>query len=92
MRATLIRHRQSTGNAGLPCHDLARIELTELGWEQAREAAASWTETPSLIVCSPFLRTQQTAAPTVERFPDVPVEVWPIEGSLTCNPTAGTAP
>ena len=75
MRAVFIRHGQSTGNAGLPCHDLARIELTELGWQQARSAAASWTETPSLIVTSPFLRTEQTATPTVARFPNVPVEV-----------------
>jgi len=31
MRATFIRHGQSTGNAGIPCHDLATIELTEKG-------------------------------------------------------------
>jgi broad specificity phosphatase PhoE len=51
------------------------LELTELGWSQAREVAANWTETPSLIVTSPYLRTQQTAAPTIERFPNVPVQV-----------------
>lgn len=79
MRATFIRHGQSTGNAGLPSPDLASIELTDLGWQQARAIAAEWRETPALIVTSPYLRTQQTAAPTVERFPDVPVEVWPIE-------------
>lgn len=79
MRAIFIRHGQSTGNAGMPCHDLATIELTEKGWNQARQVAADWTETPLLIVTSPFLRTQQTAAPTIGRFPDVPVEVWPIE-------------
>ena len=28
---------------------------------------------------SPYLRTQQTAQPTIERFPAVPVETWPIE-------------
>jgi broad specificity phosphatase PhoE len=79
MRATFIRHGQSTGNAGIPCHDLALLELTELGWRQSREVAASWTETPDLIVTSPYLRTQQTAAATIERFPNVPVEVWPIQ-------------
>ncbi len=31
MRAIFIRHRQSTGNAGIPCNDLALLELTELG-------------------------------------------------------------
>ena len=87
MRATFIRHGQSTGNAGMPCHDLATIELTEKGWNQARRVASGWTETPSLIVTSPFLRTQQTAAPTIERFPDVPVEVWPIEEFTYLQPS-----
>ncbi len=54
MRAIFIRHGQSTGNAGIPCHDLAQLELTELGWRQSREVAASWTETPDLIVTSPY--------------------------------------
>ena len=79
MRATFIRHGQSTGNAGVPFPDLVSIALTELGQAQARAVAAAWIETPALIVTSPYLRTQQTAAPTIARFPDVPVEVWPIE-------------
>lgn len=79
MRAVFIRHGQSTGNAGVPCTDLATIELTEMGWSQARDVAASWTETPSLIVTSAYLRTRQTATPTIERFAQVPVEAWPIE-------------
>ncbi|WP_369669940.1 histidine phosphatase family protein, partial [Enterococcus faecium] len=37
MRAIFIRHGESTGNAGVPCHDLAAIELTERGHEQARQ-------------------------------------------------------
>ena len=79
MRAIFIRHGESTGNAGIPCHDLATIELTERGQEQAHHVAASWTEAPALIVTSPYTRTRQTAAPTIARFPDTPVEVWPIE-------------
>jgi broad specificity phosphatase PhoE len=74
MRAIFIRHGESTGNAGVPCHDLATIELTERGQEQARAVAASWTEAPALIVTSPYTRTRQTAAPTIARFPGVPVE------------------
>jgi len=87
MKAVFIRHGQSTGNAGMPCHDLATIELTEKGWNQAQRVAAGWTEAPSLIVASPFLRTQQTAAPTIERFSDVPVEVWPIEEFTYLQPS-----
>ncbi|RSU63251.1 histidine phosphatase family protein [Sphingomonas sp. S-NIH.Pt1_0416] len=87
MRAVFIRHGQSTGNAGVPCHDLASIELTELGWRQAREVARAWTETPSLIVTSPYLRTRQTAEATIQRFPAVPVEVWPIEEFTYLQPS-----
>src|SRR3546814_18924605 len=79
MRAIFIRHGQSTGNAGVPCDDLGAIELTELGQEQARQVAASWTQAPALIVTSPYTRTRPTAAPPIARFPGLPVEVWPIE-------------
>lgn len=87
MRAVFIRHGQSTGNAGVPCNDLASIELTELGWGQARQVAEDWDERPALIVTSPYLRTQQTAAPTIERYPDVLVEVWPIEEFTYLQPS-----
>jgi broad specificity phosphatase PhoE len=79
MRATFVRHGQSMANAGLPSRDLASIALTELGHAQARAVAAAWIETPALIVTSPLLRTQQTAAPTIARFSGAPIEVWPIE-------------
>ncbi len=52
MRAIFICHGQSTGNAGIPCNDLALLELTELGWRQSREVAASWIERPYLMVTS----------------------------------------
>jgi len=87
VKAVFIRHGQSTGNAGAPCHDLASIELSDLGHEQARDIAGGWTEVPSLIVTSPYLRTRQTAAPTMERFPGVPVEVWPIEEFTYLQPS-----
>src|SRR3546814_12875508 len=79
MRAIFIRLGQSTGNAGVPCDDLGAIELTELGQEQAREVAASWTQAPARIVTSPYTRPRQTARPTTARFPGLPVEVWPLE-------------
>jgi len=87
MRAIFIRHGQSTGNAGIPCHDLGLLELTELGWRQSREVAANWTETADLIVTSAYLRTQQTAAATIARFPNVPVEVWPIQEFTYLQPS-----
>ncbi|WP_242140595.1 histidine phosphatase family protein [Sphingomonas sp. TREG-RG-20F-R18-01] len=87
MKATFVRHGQSTANAGNPSNDLASIELTELGWQQANAVAKAWEENPTLIITSPFLRTQQTAAPTIVRFPDVPVEVWPIEEFTYLQPS-----
>ncbi len=74
----LIRHGQSAANVGLWKGDFAEIPLTELGWEQARSLAARWDFVPGRIVMSPFLRARQTAEPTIARFPDVPVETWPI--------------
>lgn len=79
MEAIFIRHGQSTGNAGTPCNDLALLELTKLGWSQARQVATNWTQVPTLIVTSPYLRTQQTAQPTIDRFYDVPIEIWPVQ-------------
>ncbi len=87
MRAIFIRHGQSTGNAGIPCHDLALLELTELGWQQAKKIAFAWTERPNLIVTSPYLRAQQTATPTIESFQNVPVEVWPIQEFTYLQPS-----
>jgi broad specificity phosphatase PhoE len=78
IRAIFIRHGQSTANIGEPTDDFAQIPLTPLGQQQAEALAATWTFTPGLIVVSPFLRTQQTAAPTIARFANVPVETWPV--------------
>lgn len=50
-----------------------------MGWSQARSLAAGWSQAPDLIVTSPFLRTYQTALPTIEQYPHVAVEVWPIQ-------------
>lgn len=79
MRAVFIRHGESTANTGLASVDMASIALTQRGEGQARRIAREWPEAPSLIVTSPFQRTKQTAAPTIARFPGVPVETWPIE-------------
>lgn len=78
MNAIFIRHGQSTANIGLPVESFAGIPLTDVGWQQARAVAETLTFTPDRIVVSPYLRTQQTATPTIERFPAVPVETWPI--------------
>jgi broad specificity phosphatase PhoE len=90
MRVLFIRHGQSTANIGEPTKDFALVPLTDLGQEQAKELAEGWKFTPSLIVVSPFLRTQQTAAPTIKRFPDVPVATWPIHEFTLWDPVHWT--
>lgn len=75
----LIRHAQSESNFGLPSFIPAAPPLTPLGIEQARYVAGAFSERPNLIVTSPYVRTQQTAQPTLERFPDVPQEEWPVQ-------------
>lgn len=75
----MIRHGQSESNAGLPTNGPAAAPLTSLGRDQAEWMAAAFPAAPDLIVSSPFVRALETAAPTAERFPEVPREVWPVE-------------
>lgn len=78
-RVRLIRHGQSSANAGHASRDHASIPLTSLGLEQARMVAGSFPVAPDLIVASPFARTQTTAQATVAAFPATIVETWPIQ-------------
>ena len=72
----LIRHGESEANAGLPTSDVASIELTEKGHQEAQKVASAFTQAPSLIVTSPYIRTKQTAQPTIERFTSTPRAEW----------------
>ena len=87
VRAVFVRHGQSTGNVGVPAEDLALIELTDVGRTQAQAVADGWSERPDLIVTSPYLRARDTAAPTIDRFSDTPVEVWPIQEFTYLRPS-----
>ncbi len=82
----MIRHAESVANAGEVTSDPALIPLTERGHEQARQFALTFEQAPDLIVCSPFLRVRQTAAPTIARFPSVPVEEWPVQEFTYLSP------
>lgn len=78
----LVRHGQSSANAGLPSVGHAETPLTALGRQQAHELAQRVDRRPDLLIVSPFLRAHETVAPIRERWPDTPSEVWPI-GELT---------
>ena len=81
-----VRHGESAANAGNVSSDPALIPLTDRGWVQAQDVADSFEVAPDLIVTSPFERTQDTALPTIKRFPGVQVEVWPIEEFTYLSP------
>ena len=74
-----IRHAESESNAGFAMQDTRTVPLTQKGIEQAQRFAQVFTTAPSLVVTSPYRRSQQTAKPTIERFPTVPQEIWPVE-------------
>lgn len=75
----LIRHGESEANSGLPTDDQVNIKLTEKGHQQARQIAVYIEQQPSLIVTSPFLRTKQTAQPSIERFSSTPHTEWQVQ-------------
>lgn len=74
-----IRHAESAANAGAATSDPASIPLTPRGHDQALAGSDSFSAAPDLIICSPFLRVQQTAAPTCVRFTAAPVQTWAVQ-------------
>ncbi|MCC6569122.1 MAG: histidine phosphatase family protein [Anaerolineales bacterium] len=81
-----IRHAESEANAGLTSSDPGAIPLTEKGRQQAIRVSKIIPETPSLIVVSPYIRTQQTAQPTLKRFPEVGNQKWNIQEFTFLSP------
>jgi broad specificity phosphatase PhoE len=82
-----VRHGQSLANSGGKTADHDTNPLTELGRAQAKGFAERLECRPTLIITSPFLRAQQTAEPLRQRFPDVPVEEWPIQEFTFLEPS-----
>lgn len=72
-----IRHAESLANTGGTTPDAAHIPLTEQGWQQAEALLDRFSQVDQIIV-SPYLRTQQTAEPLLQRT-GLTAQVWPIE-------------
>lgn len=81
-----IRHGESVSNANLPTGDPAESSLTEKGFIQAEQIAGAFETASDLFVISSYLRARQTAVPTLNRFPNVPQEVWPVHEFTYLNP------
>jgi broad specificity phosphatase PhoE len=91
-RVRLVRHGESTSNAGARTSDPASFSLTARGREQAHRIAGTQERRPALIVVSPYARARETAEPLRARYPDVRVEVWPVQEFTYLEPSscAGT--
>ena len=83
-----IRHAESESNAGLPSITPANINITEKGKRQAECIAKYIKNKPSLFIHSPYKRTTQTGQPLFDKFPDVPIEEWPIQEFTYLPPEA----
>lgn len=83
----IIRHGESSANAGEASSDHATIPLTLRGIEQAHLVASSFIQPPALIVASPFTRAHSTAMATAAAFPHIPFETWPIHEFTYLEPT-----
>jgi broad specificity phosphatase PhoE len=82
----LVRHGQSTSNAGLPATRYSDVPLTALGHQQAREVANRVQRQPDMLIVSPFLRTHATAEPIRARWPLARCETWPIHELTYLSP------
>lgn len=93
LRVACFRHGESAANAGDATDDPASIPLTERGTLQAIAIARRFASPPGIVICSPFYRAQQTAAPTLGQFPLTPCETWPIQEFTYLAPAkcAGTS-
>lgn len=84
MKTIFIRHAESTANAGLKTNDPNSITLTPEGHAQAARIVLPGR--PDLILTSQYIRTRQTAEPTIAKYPDVPCEVWDIQEFTYLSP------
>lgn len=75
----LIRHAESLANIGESTSTPGEIPLSDAGFGQAKRLAASTDERPDLIVLSPYVRSQQTAEPFLDLYPDVVTETLLIQ-------------
>lgn len=73
-----LRHGESQANTNNFRTNLHTISLTPLGFEQAFRLANEIEagEAPELIIVSNYLRTHETAAPMIARFPQAQVAQW----------------
>ncbi len=81
-----IRHGESISNANLATKHPELSELTPKGHEEAKQIVAAFTKRPDLIVVSSYVRAKETAVCTINHFPSVPIEEWPVHEFTYLHP------
>jgi probable phosphoglycerate mutase len=85
--ARFIRHAESEANAGLRTMSPTNVRLTRRGSKQAEYITKAFTTQPDIIVTSPYIRTKQTAIPTIERFPRSLLKEWQVQEFTYLSPS-----
>jgi broad specificity phosphatase PhoE len=75
----LIRHGECHSNTGEKTTHPATSILTETGILQSNCIADCINFQPDIIIHSPYLRTLQSAQPTINKFPGATVNEWPVQ-------------
>lgn len=71
----LIRHAESEANVGGVFMNSNNITITEKGKKQA-EDLKEILEKPNRIIVSKYIRTVETAEPTIKKYNDAEVHLW----------------
>ena len=82
----LIRHGESLSNVGERTNYPHLVGLTSRGELQACEVADKITKKPDLVIYTPYIRTQLSAKPLLEKFPTAVTEEWPLQEFTYLNP------
>jgi len=75
----LIRHGESHSNIGKKTMHPAMSSLTVTGSLQSENIADYIDIQPDIIIHSPYIRTLQSAQPTINKFPGATVDEWPVQ-------------
>lgn len=87
LKLWLIRHGQSSINAGVWNPNPASATLTPLGREQAQRIATEIKEQPTLMITSPLVRAQESAQYILLNWPKTTTTIWPIQELIYLAPS-----
>lgn len=87
LKLWLIRHGETDINKGLWSNKPAEANLTDQGKAQAEAAASKLTQAPDLIIMSPLKRAKDSAAYLLQKWPETPSCIWPIQELIYLSPT-----